>query len=163
MYLDEAIKLKSVLRQVAIIILLLPLISLQNLSRAAQSPASLSGDYQLHFEQTSKTCGDKISPVDVKVTINFSDTDVTMKFPSSFLGINILKAKYNPQSGTFDDQLEQSVSLGSIQATLAMAIKGKLVKQSGNSDIQFEVSFVKTADDPEWNCKVTGKGLAKKL
>ena len=141
----------------------MPLISIQSVVTAAQSPASLSGDYQLHFEQTSKTCGDKISPVDVKVTINFSDTDVTMKFPSGFLGINILKAKYNSQAGTFNDQLEQSVSLGAVQATLGLDIKGKLVKQGSNSDIRFEVSFTKTAVDPEWNCKVTGKGSAKKL
>ncbi len=155
--------MKTVLHQVATAILLLFLISIPNAIIAAQSPASLSGDYQLHFEQTSKTCGDKISPVDVKVTINFSDTDVTMKFPSGFLGINILKAKYNSQAGTFDDQLEQSVSLGTVQATLALDIKGKLVKQGSKTEIRFEVAFSKTADDPDWNCKVMGKGSAKKL
>ena len=155
--------MNTTLQRFAMVILLLPIISIQNLSRAAPSPASLTGDYQLYFEQTSKTCGDKISPVEVKVRIIFSDSDVTMKFPSGFLGINILKAKYNSQAGTFDDQLEQRVSLGSVHATLALDIKGKLASQGGNSDIQFEVLFVKTADDPEWNCNVKGKGRARKL
>jgi hypothetical protein len=159
----EAIKMKAALKQIGMIILLLTLVNIQNVGMAAQSAESLSGEYQLYFEQTSKTCGNKINPVDLRVTINFSDVDVTLRFPSGFLGIDILTAKYDAQTATFDDQLQQSVNLGPVKAILALDIKGKLVKQSANPVIEFDISFSKTADDPDWNCKVTGQGRAKKL
>ena len=130
---------------------------------AAPSPASLSGDYQIHFSQTDKNCGAKISPVDATVSINFSASSVTIKFPSGFLGINILKAKYDSQNGTFKDQIKQRVNLGSTEANLILDVNGKLTNQSDKPEIQFNISFNKVADDPAWNCKVQGKGLAKKL
>jgi len=86
-----------------------------------------------------------------------------MKFPRGFLGINLLNAKFNSQTGTVKDHLEQRVSLGPAEATLILDITGNLVHQGTNSEISYKVSFNKTADDPAWNCKVTGKGWAKKL
>jgi hypothetical protein len=155
--------MKTVFQRLATVIFMFPLINIQNAALAAQSPSSLSGDYRLKFEQTSKTCGAKISPVDINVTLSFSESNVTMKFPRGFLGINILKAKFNPQTGAINDHLEQRVSLGPTEATLTLDIKGNLVNQDRNPEIRYDVSFDKTADDPAWNCKVTGKGQAKKL
>jgi hypothetical protein len=66
---------------------------------AAASAKSLCGDYQLHFEQISKSCGAKISPVDVKVAIKFSDTNINIKLPGGFLCIDILDANYNAHNG----------------------------------------------------------------
>ena len=155
--------MKTAFQRLVTVIFLFPLISIQNAGMAAQSPDSLSGDYRLHFEQTSKTCGVKISPVDTNVTLNFSDANVSMKFPRGFLGINLLNAKFDSQTGTVNDHLEQRISLGPTEATLTLAIKGNLVNQGKNPEIHYQVSFDKTADDPAWNCKVTGKGWAKKL
>lgn len=155
--------MKTVFQRAATVVVLLLLIGVQNSGMAAESPASLSGDYRLHFEQTSKSCGGKISPVDVNVTLNFSDTNVAMSFPSGFLSINFLEAKFDPQTGTVNDHLEQRVSLGPTEANLTLDIKGNIVSQDNNTEFLFEVSFDKTADDPAWNCKVTGKGRAIKL
>lgn len=155
--------MKTLFHHLATIFFIFTLSSTQNISLAAPSPESLSGNYNLHFEQTSKSCGAKISPVDVDVAINFSDSRINMKFPSGFLGINILDAKYDSQNGTFKDQLKQRVNLGSTKANLTLDIKGKLVNQSSKPEIRFDITFNKTADDPDWNCKVKGKGLAKKL
>jgi hypothetical protein len=155
--------MKTVFPRLATIIFLFPLISIQNTGVAALSPDTLSGDYQLQFEQTSKTCGAKISPVDISVKLTFSESNVTMSFPSGFLGINFLNAKFNPQTGAINDHLEQRVNLGPTEATLALDIKGNLVDQDSNPEIRYDVSFNKTADDPAWNCKVKGKGRAKKL
>jgi len=155
--------MKTVFQRVAAIIFLLPLFSILNLVSAAGSPASLSGDYRLHFEQTSKSCGAKISPVDINVTFNFSDTNVTMSFPNGFLGIDFLDAKFDPRTGIVTDHLQQLVSLGATEATLALDIKGNVVSEGTNTEIHFEVSFDKTADDSAWNCKVTGEGQATKL
>jgi len=155
--------MKTAFQRLVTVIFLFTLVSIQNAAMAAQSPDSLSGDYRLHFEQTSKTCGAKISPVDTNVTLNFSDSNVSMKFPRGFLGINLLNAKFNSQTGTVKDHLEQRVSLGPAEATLILDITGNLVHQGTNSEISYKVSFNKTADDPAWNCKVTGKGWAKKL
>ena len=58
-----------------------------------------------------------------KVAINFSDSNITMKFPGGFLEINILNAKYNSQNGTFKDQLKQQTNLGTINASLTLDIK----------------------------------------
>lgn len=155
--------MKTAFQRLATILFLFPVICISNAAVAAQSPDSLSGDYRLHFEQTSKTCGAKISPVDIDVTLNFSDTNVAMKFPGGFLGINFLDAKFDPQTGTVNDHLERRVSLGPTEATLALDIKGKLVNRDTDPEIRYDVSFDKTADDPAWNCKVTGKGWARKL
>lgn len=155
--------MKTTFQRIAAVIFLFPLISIQNAGMAAQSPGSLSGEYRLHFEQTSKTCGAKISPVDINVTLNFSDTSVAMKFPSGFLGINFLDVDFDSKTGTVSDHLEQRVSLGPTEATLALDIKGKLVNRDSNPEIRYDVAFDKTADDPAWNCKVTGKGWARKL
>ncbi len=155
--------MKTVFQRAATVIVLLPLIGVQNLGLAAESPASLSGDYRLHFEQTSKTCGAEISPVDINITLDFSDTSVAMSFSSSFLGINFLEANFDPQTGIVDDHLEQRVSLGPTEANLTLDIKGKLVSRGDNTELLLEVSFDKTADDSAWNCKVTGKGSAVKL
>lgn len=155
--------MNTAFKYLATILFLFPLICIQNTGIAAQSPDSLSGDYRLHFEQTSKTCGTMISPVDINVTLKFSDTNVAMKFPRGFLGINVLNAKFDSQTGAVNDHLEQRVSLGPTEATLTLDIKGNLVNQDSNPEIRYEVSFVKTADDPAWNCKVAGKGQARKL
>lgn len=104
-----------------------------------------------------------IAPVDVNVSITFSDSHVRMNFPSGFLGINLLNAKFDPQTGTFSDQLQQRVSLGATQADLSLKIKGKVMSNGGNTDVNYQVSFDKRADDPDWNCKVEGKGHARKL
>jgi len=155
--------LKAISQHLLTVLFLFTLSSMQNISLAAVSAKSLSGDYQLHFEQTAKSCGAKISPVDVKVTVKFSDTNINMKFPSGFLGINILDAKYNAQNGTFKDQLKQNVNLGPTKADLTLDINGKLINQNSKPEIQFDISFNKIADNPDWNCKVQGKGLATKL
>ncbi len=155
--------MKTTFQRIATVFFLFPVICIQNTAMAAQSPDSLSGDYRLHFEQTSKTCGAKISPVDINVTLNFSDTNVAMKFPSGFLGINFLDVNFDSQTGTVNDHLEQRVSLGPTEATLALDIKGKLVNRDSNPEIRYDVSFDKPAADPAWNCKVTGKGWARKL
>jgi hypothetical protein len=74
-------------------------------SSAAQSTDTLSGNYRLHFEQTTKSCGQKIPPLDVDVAFEFSRSNVSMKFPSGFLGISLLDVKFNPGTGIFKDQL----------------------------------------------------------
>ena len=155
--------MKSIFQHLVTTTFLFTLTGIQNASMAAPSAKSLSGNYQLHFEQTSKNCGAKISPVDVKVAIKFSDTHINMKFPSGFLGIDILDAKYNAQNGTFKDQLKQRVNLGTTKANLTLDVNGKLTNQSSKPEINFDVSFNKVADNPDWNCKVQGKGLATKL
>jgi len=151
------------LNRVVLLFFMFSTISIYSAGSAALSTDALSGEYRLHFEQVSKSCGSKISPVDVNVEFVFSESNVTMKFPSGFLGIDILNAKFDSQTGSFNDQLKQSVNLGSTQANLTLNINGKLANQSSNPEIRFDVSFDKTADDPDWNCKVTGKGVAKKL
>ena len=129
---------------------------------APATPDSLSGNYRLHFEQTSKSCSAMISPVDTNVTLTFSDSSVTMKFPQGFLGIQLLEASYDPKKGKLQDRLEKRVSLGPTQATLVLDIDGN-VKRSQIPEVRYEIVFDKIADDPAWNCKVTGKGSARKL
>jgi hypothetical protein len=155
--------MKKQFQKVATVVFLLPLIGVQSAGMAAESAASLSGDYRLHFEQSSKSCGAEIGPVEANVTLDFSESSVAMSFPSGFLGINFLEAEFDPQTGTVNDHLEQRVSLGPTEATLTLDIEGSLVSQGDNIEIHYEVSFDKIADDPAWNCKVTGKGRMIKL
>lgn len=157
------LKVKIIFPHTAFFMLLFFLAGLHSSSLAAQSTEELSGDYRLHFEQTSKSCGAKIAPVDVDVALVFSGSNVRMKFPSSFLGISILDTKFNPQSGTFNEQLKQRVNLGPVEADLMLTIKGEIINLGDDAEIRYEVIFDKIADDPDWNCKVTGKGRARKL
>lgn len=86
-----------------------------------------------------------------------------MKSPSGFPGINILNAKYNVQNGTFKDQLKHNIDPGPTKANLTLNINGKLINQYSEPEVQFDISFNKFADNPDWNCKVQGKGSATKL
>lgn len=70
---------------------------------------------------------------------------------------------YDSKAGTVSDHLEQRVSLGPTEATLSLDIKGNLVNRDSKPEIRYEISFNKTADDPDWNCKVRGKGRINKL
>ena len=155
--------MKKQFHKFATVVFLLPLIGIQSTGMAAESAASLSGDYRLHFEQSSKSCGTEIGPVEVIVTLDFSESSVAMRFPSEFLGVKFLEAEFDSQTGTVNDHLEQRVSLGPTEATLTLDIEGSLVSQGDNTEIHYEVSFDKIADDPAWNCKVTGKGRIIKL
>jgi hypothetical protein len=155
--------MKSVFQYAAPTVLLIVLMSAQNVGLAADSPASLSGDYRLRFEQTSKNCGPQIDPVEMEVTFTFSDTNVTMSFPNDFLGIDVLDAKFDPDTGTVSDQLQKSVSLGPTEAILSLDLQGNIVERGSDTEIHFEISFDKTADDADWNCRVTGEGRAVKL
>jgi hypothetical protein len=152
------------IRRLATLFPLLLIASVPGSAFAAQSVDGLSGKYRLHFEQTSKSCGEKLPPVEVDVTFVFSATQVNLKFPSGFLGFNLLDLKYDPESGEFNDRLQQTVNLGSVQADLSLQVEGRVKGKDKNPEVVYEITFdKKVAEDPDWNCRVTGKGTARKL
>jgi hypothetical protein len=45
-----------------------------------------------------------------------------------------------------------------------LTVEGKVEKQGKKPEIVYQITFDKeVAEDPDWNCKVTGKGRARKL
>jgi hypothetical protein len=147
-----------VLLAFALTILLITLMG--NPTRAANP---LSGTYLLYYEQTFKSCGPKIAPVEVKVSVELMGNTMRVKAPEGFLGINIVEADFDAASGRFKRRVEKRVNLGSTQANLVLDLKGRISKQGDKPEIQFEVLFDKVGDDPAWNCKVEGKGRANKI
>ena len=152
------------IRRPANLFLLLLIVSIPGSAIATESADALSGKYRLHFEQTSKSCGEEIPPVDVDVAFVFSENQVSLRLPSEFLGFSLLELKYDSDSGEFNDRLQQSVNLGPVQGELSLQIEGRITGQGENPEVVYNFNFDKTvAEDPDWNCRVTGKGTARKL
>jgi hypothetical protein len=137
------------------------LVTLMGSPTRAANP--LSGTYLLYYEQTFKSCGPKIAPVEVRVSVELIDSTMRVKAPDGFLGINIVEADFDAASGRFKRRVEKRVNLGPTQANLILDLKGRITKQGDKPEIQFEVLFDKVGDDPAWNCKVEGKGRANKV
>jgi hypothetical protein len=124
---------------------------------------TLSGTYLLHFEQTSKSCGPKIRPVEMEVGLEVSNGRMHVTAPPGFLGIKMLEADFDSQRNEIKTHAKKRIDLGPTQATLTLDLKGRFAKKGDKPEIRFELAFDKNADDPSWNCKVAGKGWAKKL
>jgi len=138
-------------------------LSLQTAQAAeAVSPQALSGDYELHFEQTAKDCGPRIDPVDINVSLRATNGKLQMRFPSGFLGITVLEADYDGSRDEIIKEFEQRVDLGSTAATLKLTLRARIHTQAGRPVLNYTVVFDKIADDPDWNCRVVGRGWARK-
>jgi hypothetical protein len=124
---------------------------------------SLSGTYRIHFEQTSKSCGPTIPPLETEVVLQFSNNRMRVKAAPGFLGVDVLEADFDRQRNEIRTHMTKRVNLGPTQAKLTLDLKGRVNEKGKKPEIQFETSFDKTADDPAWNCKVRGKGWARKL
>jgi len=138
-------------------------LSLQ-LAQAAEavSPQALSGDYKLHFEQTAKDCGPRIDPVDINVSLRVTDGKLQVRFPSGFLGITVLEVDYDGSGDEIIQEFEQRVDLISTAATLKLTLRARVQTQAGRPQFNYTVVFAKIADDPDWNCRVVGRGWARK-
>lgn len=129
----------------------------------AVSPEALSGDYKLHFEQTAKDCGPRIEPVDINVSLHAADGKLQLRFPTGFLGITVLEVDYDGSGDEIIRDFEQRVDLGPTAATLKFTLRARVQTQSGRPQFSYTVVFDKIADDPDWNCRVVGRGWARKL
>lgn len=148
-------------RLLALLLAALVLIGIQaNRTALAET---LSGIYLLHFEQTLKSCGPKILPVEMKVGLEVLNGRMHLTAAPGFLGIKMLEADFDPQRNEIKTHVKKQVDLGPTQAILTLDLKGRVATEGDKPEIRFEVLFDKSADDPSWNCKVVGKGWAKKL
>lgn len=151
--------LASALGVVALLFLLLG----NALTPPAGAADPLSGTYLVRYEQTEKSCGPKIRPVEARVSIEVTADRLRVSWPEGFLGIQLIDVRFDPQQGGFADRISRRVDLGPTQATLTLDVNGHVIRKDEQPEIEFKVQFDKTADDPAWNCKVAGKGLARKI
>jgi hypothetical protein len=130
----------------------------------ATSADPLSGTYLLHFEQTSKSCGPTIKPVQTEVSLDVDGDTLRIRNLRGLFGVQIIEAVLDRRTGQFAQHVERRVDLGPTQANLTLDVKGEVSsRQKGGQEIRFDVTFDKVADDPAWNCRVTGKGRASRI
>lgn len=132
------------------------------LAADAVSPQALAGNYRLHFEQTAKDCGPRIEPIDANISLRAVDGKLQVRFPTGFLGITVLEADYDGSRNEIIQEFEQRVDLGPTAATLKLTLRARIQTQAGRPQINYTVVFDKIADDPDWNCRVSGRGWARK-
>jgi hypothetical protein len=124
---------------------------------------SLSGTYQIHYREISRSCGRVIQqPLDIKLGLEFSSDRVRLS-PSTYIwGFSLPEVDFDKQTGEFQKREQTRVDLGATKATLTLAINGRVSAQSKEPHIEFDLLFDKNADDPSWNCKITGWGWGER-
>lgn len=127
------------------------------------APDSLSGAYLLYYEQTSKSCGPTFRPLEFEIWIDVADDSIRITSLWGFYGFRIIEASLDRRTGRFAHHVERRADLGSTQATFALDLNGRIDPRSSGPELRFDLVFDKLADDPAWNCRVTGKGRASRI
>ncbi len=130
--------------------------------KATRKPPSrpdpkLSGAYTMQFEQTRKSCGDILQPLEVRVDLAVSGDQVKARFSKDFMGIRELKLSYDPDSGRVNAQDSRQVKLADAQVDLELDVDGTLIAGE-QPEFEFEARLTKSGEDPSADCEVEARG-----
>ena len=131
-------------------------------SASAVSLQELAGDYDLYYEQTAKDCGALIDPIETSIRLRTGNGKLRVQFPSGILGVTVLEADYGGGTDEIIQEFSQRVDLGETKATLKLTLRARIRKKADKPQVLFTIVFNKIADDPAWNCRVSGHGIATK-
>ena len=121
---------------------------------------TLSGRYDLHYAQVSKTCGPLEPPRDMEIRIEVQKDTIDADFPYRFMGLEGLSLRYDPRAFAFEGVLEHAADVRGDHVTAEAKIRGNWVLNSSPPKLEYEVIFQKQSANPSWNCNVRARGTA---
>jgi thiol-disulfide isomerase/thioredoxin len=120
-----------------------------------------SGTYKISFEQTDKSCGELIPPMDILAEVTVYGDRIELRSTRPYLGLRTLKVPYDPQSGKFEGNIADGSREKGVNVELALAISGTLSPDSQPPELDYEFSVEKTGAEPGWECDIEGSGTGK--
>ncbi len=130
--------------------------------KATRKPPSrpdrkLSGAYKMQFEQTRKSCGDILQPLEIRVDLAVSGDQIKARFSKDFMGIRELTLSYDPDSGRVSAQDTKQVKIADAQVDLELDLDGNLIAGE-KPEFEFEARLTKSGEDPGIDCEVEAQG-----
>ncbi len=117
----------------------------------------LSGAYKMQFEQTRKSCGDILQPLEVRVDLTVSGDQVKARLSKDFMGIRELTMSYDAGSGRLNARDSRQVKLADAQVELELDLDGTLTGGE-QPEFEFEARLSKTGEDPSVDCEIEAQG-----
>jgi len=125
---------------------------------AGQPDPDRSGTYKLIIEQTSKSCGPTVPPMEVIAEVKVFEDSVSARFTRPFLGVRQLTAEYSAGSGTFEVDQEQIAKEKGKPVELSVEASGQFVDLDGTPILEFDFVLDKRGEDPTLDCDFAGHG-----